>query len=76
MEIEKIEHGSSDLSRKTKLSTTDLAIGRILPQLVNAGKCGGNDVEMGEHHTLRLAKEGVPKRCQSVEKGGQNRLKN
>ena len=70
-----IEHATSDLSRKTKVSTTDLAIGRILPQLVNAGKSGGDDVEVGEHHTLRLAKQRVPKRCQSVEKGGQSRSK-
>ena len=44
-------------------SSTHLAVGRILPQLVCAGKGGGDDVEVGEHHPLGLPQESLAKGC-------------
>ena len=47
-----------DQSLETSTSScvsTDLAVRRVLSQLVSACKGGGDDVEVGEHHTLRLS---------------------
>ena len=45
---------------------TYLAVGRVLPELMRAGKGRGNNVEVGEHHALWLSQQGVAKSSESV----------
>ena len=48
--------------------STDLAVRGVLSQLVGAGKGGGDNVEVGEHHTLWLSQKGLPKSCKPAKK--------